>query len=118
MPLVPFVDEVETFNSHIWHKPNNYEPLQFQIKRNGNSSTILSSKNLKSIEKLAKTGRHCGNFGRFVRHYLCFPWETVTMLHGLKDKIWPAYQEVQASKYVESLVATEEGSHTNRQQKK
>jgi hypothetical protein len=35
-----------------------------------------------------------------------------TMLHGLKDKIWPAYQEVQASNMSKSCVSEEEAIRT------
>ena len=35
-----------------------------------------------------------------------------TMLHGLKDKIWPAYQEVQASNLSKSCSTKEEAMET------
>ena len=34
------------------------------------------------------------------------------MLHGLKDKIWPAYQEVQASNMSKSCITKEEALET------
>ena len=35
-----------------------------------------------------------------------------TMLHGLKDKIWPAYQEVQASNMSKACVSKKEALDT------
>jgi hypothetical protein len=35
-----------------------------------------------------------------------------TMLHGLKDKIWPAYQEVQASNMSKACTSEEEALDT------
>jgi hypothetical protein len=35
-----------------------------------------------------------------------------TMLHGLKDKIWPAYQEVQASNLSKACKTEEEAKET------
>ena len=70
---VPFVDEVEEFNA-LMNKPNNYEP------------NIPAKKEWEFVEVLDAlcdiTYVSLGNGA---------------MLHGLKDKIWPAYQEVQAS---------------------
>ena len=37
-----------------------------------------------------------------------------TMLHGLKDKIWPAYQEVQASNMSKACKTEEEAMETVR----
>jgi hypothetical protein len=34
------------------------------------------------------------------------------MLHGLKDKIWPAYQEVQASNMSKACISKEEAMDT------
>jgi hypothetical protein len=36
------------------------------------------------------------------------------MLHGLKDKVWPAYQEVQASNLSKACISEEEAQETVR----
>jgi hypothetical protein len=93
-PSVPFVDEVEIFNN-TFGKPNNYEP------------TIPSKKEWQFVydfilEELEEYKEACEN-GDIVEvlDALCdiayVSLGNGTMLHGLKDKIWPAYQEVQAS---------------------
>jgi len=41
-----------------------------------------------------------------------------TMLHGLKDKIWPAYQEVQASNISKACETEKEAIQTVRQRSK
>ena len=91
---VPFVDEVETFNA-TFGKPNNYEPI------------IPEEKEWKFVydfilEELEEYREACEN-GDIVEvlDALCdiayVSLGNGTMLHGLKDKIWPAYQEVQGS---------------------
>ena len=91
---VPFVDEVETFN-RTFGKPNNYE------------ATIPEKKEWQFVydfvlEELEEYRHACEN-GDIVEvlDALCdiayVSLGNGTMLHGLKDKIWPAYQEVQGS---------------------
>ena len=91
---VPFVNEVEEFNSTMG-KPNNYEP------------TIPEKKEWQFVydfilEELEEYKVACEN-GDIVEvlDALCdiayVSLGNGTMLHGLKDKIWPAYQEVQGS---------------------
>jgi predicted HAD superfamily Cof-like phosphohydrolase len=91
---VPFVNEVETFNA-TFGKPNNYEP------------TIPEKKEWQFVydfilEELEEYRTACEN-GDIVEvlDALCdityVSLGNGVMLHGLKDKIWPAYQEVQAS---------------------
>ena len=91
---VPFVTEVEEFNE-TFGKPNNYKP------------TIPSKKEWMFVydfimEELEEYKEACEN-GDIVEvlDALCdityVSLGNGVMLHGLKDKIWPAYQEVQAS---------------------
>ena len=47
-----------------------------------------------------------------------FPLGTVLCLHGLKDKIWPAYQEVQASNMSKACKTEEEAIQTVSQRSK
>lgn len=108
-PSVPFLDEVEEFNA-VMGKPNNYEPV-IPERKNGNLYTISSLKNLKNIEKLAKRGDIVE-----VLDALCdITYVAVgngAMLHGLKDKVWPAYQEVQASNLSKACKTEEEAQAT------
>ena len=93
-PSVPFVDEVEKFNA-TFGKPNNYEP------------TIPEKKEWEFVynfilEELEEYRQACEN-GDIVEvlDALCdityVSLGNGVMLHGLKDKIWPAYLEVQDS---------------------
>lgn len=106
---VPFVNEVEIFNS-TFNKPNNYEP------------TIPEKKEWQFVydfvlEELEEYRQACEN-GDIVEvlDALCdITYVTLgngTMLHGLKDKIWPAYQEVQASNMSKTCATEEEAVAT------
>ena len=106
---VPFVNEVETFNS-TFGKPNNYEP------------TIPEKKEWQFVydfvlEELEEYRQACEN-GDIVEvlDALCdiayVSLGNGTMLHGLKGKIWPAYQEVQGSNMSKSCSTEEEALET------
>jgi predicted HAD superfamily Cof-like phosphohydrolase len=106
---VPFVNEVEIFNQ-TFGKPNAYEP------------TIPEKKEWQFVydfvlEELEEYRQACEN-GDIVEilDALCdLTYVTTgngTMLHGLKDKIWPAYQEVQASNMSKSCKTEEEALET------
>ena len=107
--LVPFVDEVETFNRTLG-KPNNYEP------------TIPEEKEWKFVydfvlEELEEYRQACEN-GDIVEvlDALCdityVSLGNGVMLHGLKDKIWPAYLEVQASNLSKACSTEDEAKET------
>jgi predicted HAD superfamily Cof-like phosphohydrolase len=106
---VDFVNEVETFND-TFNKPNNYEP------------TIPEKKEWQFVydfvlEELEEYRQACEN-GDIVEvlDALCdiayVSLGNGTMLHGLKDKIWPAYQEVQASNMSKSCSTKKEAMET------
>ena len=106
---VPFVSEVEDFN-HTFGKPNNYEP------------TIPDRKEWEFVynfilEELEEYRQACEN-GDIVEvlDALCdityVSLGNGVMLHGLKDKIWPAYQEVQDSNMSKSCSTEEEAIQT------
>ena len=106
---VPFVNEVEIFNS-TFGKPNNYEP------------TIPEKKEWQFVydfvlEELEEYRQACEN-GDIVEilDALCdltyVATGNGTMLHGLKDKIWPAYQEVQASNMSKTCATETEALET------
>ena len=91
---VPFVNEVEEFNSTMG-KPNNYEPTIPEKKE----WQFVYDFILEELEEY-KAACEAGDIVE-VLDALCdiayVSFGNGTMLHGLKDKIWPAYQEVQGS---------------------
>jgi hypothetical protein len=108
---VPFVSEVETFNSTMG-KPNNYEPIIPEEKE----WMFVYNFILEELEEY----KHACETGDIVEvlDALCdiayVSLGNGTMLHGLKDKLWPAYQEVQASNMSKACVSEEEAQETVR----
>ena len=106
---VPFVDEVEIFNK-TFGKPNNYEP---KIPEKKEWQFVYDF----VLEELEEYRQACEN-GDIVEvlDALCdiayVSLGNGTMLHGLKDKIWPAYQEVQGSNMSKSCLTEEEAMET------
>jgi len=106
---VPFVNEVETFNS-TFGKPNNYE------------TTIPEKKEWQFVydfvlEELEEYREACekGDIVEVLDALCDIAYVSLgngTMLHGLKDKIWPAYQEVQASNMSKACTSKEEALDT------
>ena len=70
---VPFVSEVEEFNE-TFGKPNNYEPT-IPEKKEWQFVYDFILEELEEYREACERRRHCGSFGCFVRHCLCFPWE-------------------------------------------
>ena len=107
---VPFVDEVEEFNS-TFNKPNNYEPTKPKEKKEWQFVYDFV------LEELEEYRQACEN-GDIVEilDALCdityVSLGNGVMLHGLKDKIWPAYQEVQASNLSKSCSNEKEAMET------
>ena len=110
-PSVPFVDEVEIFNN-TFGKTNNYEP------------TIPSEKEWRFVydfilEELQEYKEACerGDIVEVLDALCDIAYVSIgngTMLHGLKTKIWPAYQEVQASNLSKACSSEEEAMETVR----
>ena len=106
---VDFVNEVEEFN-RTFGKPNNYEPT---IPEKKETDFVYDF----CIEEINEYREACEN-GDIVEilDALCdIAYVTLgngVMLHGLKDKIWPAYQEVQASNMSKSCETEEEAKET------
>jgi hypothetical protein len=108
-PNVPFVNEVEDFNN-LMSKPNNYTP------------TIPEKKEWQFVydfvlEELEEYKQACeeGNIVEVLDALCDIAYVSLgngTMLHGLKDKIWPAYQEVQASNMSKACTTQEEAVRT------
>ena len=114
-PSVPFVDEVEIFN-YTFDKPNNYEP------------TIPEKKEWEFVydfiqEELEEYREACerGDIVEVLDALCDIAYVSIgngTMLHGLKDKIWPAYNEVQASNMSKACKTEEEAIQTVSQRSK
>ncbi len=108
-PKVPFIDEVEEFNA-VMGKPNNYE------------SNIPERKEWEFVynfilEELEEYKEACekGDIVEVLDALCDITYVATgngTMLHGLKDKIWPAYQEVQASNLSKACKTEEEAKAT------
>ena len=109
---VPFVSEVEVFNE-TFKKTNNYEP------------TIPNEKEWRFVydfilEELQEYKEACerGDIVEILDALCDIAYVSLgngTMLHGLKDKIWPAYQEVQASNLSKACETEKEAVQTVRQ---
>ena len=108
---VPFVSEVEEFNN-TFGKTNNYEP------------TIPDEKEWRFVydfilEELQEYKEACerGDIVEVLDALCDIAYVSIgngTMLHGLKNKIWPAYQEVQASNLSKACSSEEEAMETVR----
>jgi predicted HAD superfamily Cof-like phosphohydrolase len=106
---VPFVSEVEIFNKTMG-KPNNYTP------------NIPDEKEWKFVydfilEELEEYKHACetGNIVEILDALCDITYVSLgngAMLHGLKDKIIPAYQEVQASNMSKACKTLEEAEET------
>jgi|TARA_R110000803_G_scaffold101065_1_gene169030 predicted HAD superfamily Cof-like phosphohydrolase len=106
---VPFVNEVEEFNSTMG-KPNNYEP------------TIPAKKEWQFVydfilEELEEYKEACekGDIVEVLDALCDITYVSLgngAMLHGLKDKVRPAYQEVQASNMSKACTSEEEAQET------
>ena len=106
---VPYVNEVEVFNE-TFGKPNNYTPKIPERKEWMFVYDFIQ-------EELAEYKEDCEN-GDIVEilDALCdityVSLGNGTMLHGLKGKIWKAYQEVQASNMSKACKTEEEAIET------
>jgi len=108
---VPFVSEVEEFNA-VMGKPNNYDPVIPDEKE----WMFVYNFILEELEEY----KHACETGDIVEvlDALCdityVSLGNGAMLHGLKDKVWPAYQEVQASNLSKACTSEEEAQETVR----
>ena len=106
---VPFVDEVEEFNSTMG-KPNNYEPTIPEKKE----WQFVYDFILEELEEY-KVACEQGNIVEVLDALCDIAYVSLgngTMLHGLKDKIWPAYLEVQGSNMSKACSSEEEAQAT------
>ena len=106
---VPFVNEVEDFNN-LMSKPNNYTPVIPEKKEWQFVYDFV-------LEELEEYKQACekGDIVEILDALCDIAYVSLgngTMLHGLKDKIWPAYQEVQASNMSKACKTQEEAVRT------
>jgi predicted HAD superfamily Cof-like phosphohydrolase len=106
---VPFIDEVEEFNA-VMGKPNNYEPHIPEPKEWEFVYNFI-------LEELEEYKEACekGDIVEVLDALCDITYVATgngTMLHGLKDKIWPAYQEVQASNLSKACGTEDEAKAT------
>ena len=107
---VPFVDEVEEFNS-TFKKPNNYEPT---IPKEKKEWKFVYDFVLEELEEYRQACQN-GDIVEILDALCDITYVSLgngVMLHGLKDKIWPAYQEVQASNLSKSCSTEKEAMET------
>lgn len=106
---VPFVDEVQEFND-TFGKPNNYEPVIGE-KKQWQFVYDFILEELEEYKEACEKGDIVG-----ILDALCdityVSLGNGTMLHGLKGKIWKAYQEVQASNISKSCETQEIAEQT------
>ena len=106
---VPFVDEVQDFNQ-TFGKPNNYKPI-IPEKKEWQFVYDFILEELEEYKEACEKGDIVG-----ILDALCdityVSLGNGTLLHGLKGKIWKAYQEVQASNMSKSCVSIKEAEET------
>ena len=106
---VPFVSEVETFNKTMG-KPNNYTPVIPEEKE----WMFVYNFILEELEEY-KHACETGNIVEVLDALCDIAYVSIgngAMLHGLKDKLMPAYQEVQASNMSKACTSEEEARLT------
>jgi len=108
---VPFVSEVEEFNE-VMGKPNNYDPVIPDEKE----WMFVYNFILEELEEY-KHACETGNIVEVLDALCDITYVSLgngAMLHGLKNKVWPAYQEVQASNLSKACTSEEEAQETVR----
>ena len=107
---VPFVSEVEDFNA-LMNKPNNYEPT---IPENKGEWMFVYNFILEELEEYKQACEN-GDIVEVLDALCDITYVSLgngAMLHGLKDKVWKAYQEVQASNLSKACQTEEEAQKT------
>ena len=108
---VPFVSEVEEFNA-IMGKPNNYNPVIPDEKE----WMFVYNFILEELEEY-KEACETGNIVEILDALCDITYVSLGnggCLHGLKNKIWPSYQEVQASNLSKACSSEEDAQETVR----
>ena len=108
---VPFVSEVEEFNA-VMGKPNNYNPVIPSEKE----WMFVYNFILEELEEY-KHACETNNIVEVLDALCDITYVSLgngAMLHGLKDKVWDAYQEVQASNLSKACSSEEDAQETVR----
>lgn len=108
---VPFVSEVEEFNA-VMGKPNNYNPVIPDEKE----WMFVYNFILEELEEY-KHACETNNIVEVLDALCDITYVSLGnggCLHGLKNKVWPAYQEVQASNLSKACTSEEEAQETVR----
>ena len=107
---VPFVSEVEEFNATMG-KPNNYVP---NIPENTKEWMFVYDFILEELEEY-KAACEAGDIVEVLDALCDIAYVSIgngALLHGLKDKLWDAYQEVQGSNMSKACRNEEEAQAT------
>lgn len=107
---VPFVDEVELFNS-IFGKPNNYSPTIPRDKKLLNFVVDFIKEETQELEH-AIENRDIVEILDAICDLLYVAIGNTTMVFGLKDKLLAAFEEVQSSNLSKSCVDLKEVEET------
>ena len=106
---VPFVDEVQEFND-TFGKPNNYEPI-IPSKKEWMFVYDFIKEELEEYKEACEKGDIIGVLDALA-DITYVSLGNGTLVHGLKGKIWKAYQEVQASNMSKSCKTEQEAIDT------
>jgi predicted HAD superfamily Cof-like phosphohydrolase len=107
---VKFVDEVELFNS-TFGKPNNYTPIIPNDKKLTDFVVSFIREETDELEQAIKD-KDIVEVLDAICDLLYVAVGNATMVFGLKDKLIPAYAEVQASNMSKSCATEEEAKAT------
>lgn len=107
---VPFVDEVEKFNE-TFGKPNNYSPIVPQDKKLTDFVVDFIKEETEELEH-AIAENDIVEVLDAICDLLYVAVGNATMVFGLKDKLLPAFAEVQASNMSKSCGTYEEALET------
>lgn len=107
---VPFVDQVEQFNN-TFGKPNNYKPTIPSNEKLLNFVVDFIKEETEELEEAIKE-RDIVEVLDAICDILYVAVGNATMVFGLKDKLLPAYEEVQASNMSKSCSTEEEAQKT------
>ena len=110
IPSVPFVNEVEEFN-HVFGKPNNYAPV---VPDDRKLTDFVVNFIREETDELAEAieNKDIVEVLDAICDLLYVAVGNATMVFGLKDKLIPAYAEVQASNMSKSCGTEEEAQAT------
>jgi len=107
---VKFVDEVEVFNK-TFGKPNNYTPIVPNDKKLTDFVVSFIREETDELEQAIKD-KDIVEVLDAICDLLYVAVGNATMVFGLKDKLVPAYAEVQASNMSKSCATVEEATAT------